>query len=136
MIRCESEGEGENGMKAVASVIMNRVNVAYGEYLREGQGNLRRVLQQPYQFTCYLTEIGGVANPQNVFNMSPRGVDYEIADWALSGYLLQGVDHSLWYMNPFVQTCPDYFPYNRSGVIHNRIGEHCFFIPTAFYAQT
>ena len=26
MIQCEAGGEGDNGMKAVASVIMNRVN--------------------------------------------------------------------------------------------------------------
>ena len=33
-IQCEAGGEGDNGMKAVASVIMNRVNVTYGEYSR------------------------------------------------------------------------------------------------------
>ena len=31
-------GEGENGMKAVASVILNRVNVSDGEYARISQG--------------------------------------------------------------------------------------------------
>ena len=31
MIQCEAGGEGDNGMKAVASVIMNRVNVPNGE---------------------------------------------------------------------------------------------------------
>lgn len=34
IIECEAGGEGDNGMKAVASVIMNRVNVADGEYAR------------------------------------------------------------------------------------------------------
>ena len=34
MIQCEAGGEGDNGMKAVASVIMNRVNVPNGEYAR------------------------------------------------------------------------------------------------------
>ena len=34
IIKCEAGGEGENGMKAVASVVMNRVNVTYGEYSR------------------------------------------------------------------------------------------------------
>ena len=135
MIRCEAEGEGEDGMKAVASVIMNRVNVPYGEYLRTGQGDLRRILEQPYQFTCYLETINGVPNAQNVFNISPDAIHYEIADWALSGNILQGVDQSLWYMNPY-GVCPDYFPYNRSGVIHNRIRDHCFFVPTSYYAQT
>ncbi len=135
MIRCEAEGEGEDGMKAVASVIMNRVNVAYGEYLRTGQGDLRRILEQPYQFTCYMDTINGVPNPQNVFNITPDAIHYEIADWALSGNILQGVDQSLWYMNPY-GICPDYFPYNQSGVIHNRIREHCFYLPTSYYAQT
>ena len=34
-IQCEAGGEGDSGMKAVASVIMNRVNVSYGEYGRK-----------------------------------------------------------------------------------------------------
>ncbi len=136
MIKCEAGGEGENGMKAVASVIMNRVNVAYGEYLRTGQGSLRMVLEQPYQFTCFLPTISGQPNPQTVWSSPPDQIHYDIADWALSGNILQGVDQSLWYMNPFVIQCPDYFPYNRSGVIHNRIRDHCFFVPTAYYAQT
>jgi len=33
LIRCEAEGEGDNGMKAVATVVMNRVHIPYGEYL-------------------------------------------------------------------------------------------------------
>lgn len=34
LVQCEAGGEGENGMKAVASVIMNRVNASEGEYSR------------------------------------------------------------------------------------------------------
>ena len=34
LIKCEAGGEGIDGMKAVATVVMNRVHVAYGEYLR------------------------------------------------------------------------------------------------------
>lgn len=34
IVECEAGGEGENGMKAVASVIMNRVNASVGEYSR------------------------------------------------------------------------------------------------------
>lgn len=37
MIQCEAGGEGDNGMRAVASVIMNRVNSAEGEYARISQ---------------------------------------------------------------------------------------------------
>ena len=53
MIQCEAGGEGDNGMKAVASVIMNRVNVSEGEYLRVSQGgNIRNILYQEGQFDC------------------------------------------------------------------------------------
>lgn len=34
LIKCEAGGEGDIGMRAVASVIMNRVNVSVGEYSR------------------------------------------------------------------------------------------------------
>ena len=36
IIQCEAGGEGENGMKAVASVVMNRVQASVGEYSRLG----------------------------------------------------------------------------------------------------
>ncbi len=136
LIECEAGGEGDNGMKAVANVVMNRVNISYGEYLREGEGDLRRVIEQPYQFTCMLTEVYGQTNLQNVYNINPSQLSYDTADWALSGNQLQGSADCLWYMNPFTPSCPTYFPYNRSGVIFNRIGEHCFYQPTSYYAQT
>lgn len=34
LIQCEAGGEGDNGMRAVASVVMNRVRIDYGEYGR------------------------------------------------------------------------------------------------------
>lgn len=136
LIKCEAGGEGENGMKAVASVIMNRVNVASGQYLRVGQGDLRNIIEEPNEFTCLLTEVYGKENLQNVYNMSPDQINYDIADWALAGNVLQGAVECLWYMNPFKPECPPYFPYNKNGFLFNRIGEHCFFQPTASYAQT
>ncbi|PKM72557.1 MAG: cell wall hydrolase [Firmicutes bacterium HGW-Firmicutes-16] len=136
MIKCEAGGEGINGMEAVASTIMNRVHVAYGEYLRVGQGDLRRVLEQPGQFDCLRTTLRGVPNPQNVWNISPDQIHYDVADWALAGNVHPGVVDTLWYMNPFVPECPPYFPYNRAGVQLNRVVQHCFFIPTSLYALT
>ncbi len=38
IVQCEAGGEGDVGMKAVATVVMNRVNVAEGEYARISQG--------------------------------------------------------------------------------------------------
>lgn len=34
IVQCEAGGEGDNGMRAVTSVVMNRVNVPIGEYAR------------------------------------------------------------------------------------------------------
>jgi N-acetylmuramoyl-L-alanine amidase len=134
MIKCEAEGEGIEGMKAVATTIMNRVHVAYGEYLKTGQGDLRRILEQPGQFTCHMTTVNNEYNPQNVWNTAPDQIQYDIADWALSGNIHPGVVDTLWYMNPFNPQCPPYFPYNRSGVEFNRILQHCFYQPTSYYA--
>ena len=58
LIKCEAGGEGIDGMKAVATVVMNRVRVPYGEYERVCQGDLREVIIQTCQFSCYKTSIG------------------------------------------------------------------------------
>jgi N-acetylmuramoyl-L-alanine amidase len=68
--------------------------------------------------------------------MSPEQVHYEIADWALDGNRLWGVDDCLWYYNPFSPQCETYFPRNRTGVFYTRINEHCFYNPTPLYSQT
>lgn len=130
LIRCEAEGEGINGMRAVASVVMNRVHVTDGEYLRIGQGSLRRVIEQTGQFSC-------MRSPErSVWSYPPEGVHYEVADWALSGNILNAVDNSLWFMNPFTASCPGAFPPNGSGTHHTRINQHCFYRPTPLYSQT
>lgn len=136
IIKCEAGGEGDNGMKAVACVVMNRVNVPNGEYLRMCQGDLRKVIFQPGQFDCVRSEIGGVENLQTIWANPPEQIHYDIADWALSGNKLWGIENSLWYFNPYSPTCPTIFPSNGTGSIINRIGNHCFYIPTALYAQT
>lgn len=136
LIRCEAEGEGEAGMKAVASVVMNRVHVADGEYQRIGLGDIRRVIEQPYQFTCLLTEVYGQINPQNVYNIPAEPQHYEIADWALAGNVLTDVAPCLWYYNPFSTQCESVFPRNGSGSLFNRIAQHCFYQPTSLYYKT
>ena len=135
LIQCEAGGEGENGMKAVAGVVMNRVHAKGGEYARVGQGSIRNIIFQPYQFVCASETEGGVYNPQNIYNMVPEDIHYEIADWALAGNTVSSVGNSLFYFNPFSATCPNYFPSNI-GVIYNRIGDHCFYSPTQAYSKT
>lgn len=136
IIKCEAGGEGDNGMKAVASVVMNRVNVPYGEYLRIGQGDLRKVIFQKGQFDCATSILVGIPNPQTIWANPPEQIHYEIADWALSGNRLYTTGDSLWYFNPFVATCPYTFPYNGTGRYQVRVGEHCFYNPTELYAET
>lgn len=136
LIQCEAGGEGDLGMKAVATVIMNRATVSEGEFSRVNNGgDVRAVITQPGQFVCMRESVGGTYNPQNVYNMSPTAEHYEIADWALSGGRLLGVDDALFFFNPYSDTCPTYFPTNV-GVLHNRVGDHCFYSPTSRYADT
>jgi len=137
MIKCEAGGEGEDGMRAVATVIMNRVRVPYGEYQRVNQGDLRKVMEQPYQFTCMMTKVYGQPNPQNVWVATPDPIHYKIADWAINGNIFSGVGGDcLWYMNPFNPNCPNFFPRNRTGYWYTRVNQHCFYNPTAAYADT
>ena len=50
LVQCEAGGEGDNGMKAVATVIMNRVQAVEGEYARVSQGgNIQNIIFQPGQ---------------------------------------------------------------------------------------
>lgn len=137
IIMCEAGGQGDNGMKAVATVIMNRVNIPYGEYFRvSAGGNIRNIIFQKGQFNCATETLSNSYNPQNLYNMTPTDIHYLIADWALSGNLLSGAADCLWFMNPFSKTCPNEFPYNGTGYLFNRIGEHCFYRPTSLYKNT
>jgi len=136
IIKCEAGGEGENGMKAVASVIMNRVNVADGEYLRICQGDLRKVIFQTGQFDCVSSVLGGMSNPQTIWSSPPEQIHYDIADWALAGNRLYSTGESLWYFNPYLPGCPYEFPFNGSGTFQVSVLQHCFYNPTARYFTT
>lgn len=124
-------------MKAVASVVMNRVNVSEGEYARISQGgNIRNIIFQTGQFDCTRESIRNEYNPQNIYNMVPTDVHYNIADWALAGNRLNEIGECLWFLNPYRPTCNSTFPYNGSGTFHTRLGNHCFYRPTYMYANT
>ena len=137
LIKCEAGGEGEDGMYAVATIIVNRKNVPYGEFFRVSNGgDIRAIMLQPNQFTCIKTSVGGSYNAQNVYNTDPEEIHYHIADWALTNNTASSVANSLFYYNPFSPTCAPYFPAGGAGVIYNRINKHCFYTPTQKYAQT
>ena len=134
LIECEAGGEGDNGMRAVASVVMNRVRQTQGEYGRVGK-SIRDVIFQPGQFVCAMEVVDGQYNPQNIYNMNPTAIHYAIADWAIGGDRLSGLGDALWFFNPFAQSCPSQFP-SRVGSFAVRVGEHCFYNPTSFYYDT
>lgn len=135
LIECEAGGEGEIGMKAVAGVVMNRVNVAGGEYARVGQGDIRNIVFQPGQFVCASETEAGAYNPQNIYNMRPEQIHYDIADWAIAGNRIADVAESLWFYNPYNVPCRNFFP-GKSGYWQTKIGQHCFFNPTNAYWDT
>ena len=133
IVECEAGGEGENGMKAVACVVMNRVNVTYGEYGR--LDTIRSVVYQQGQFNCVRETLGGKTNLQNIYNMRPDQIHYDIANWAIAGNRLTNLGFALWFFNPLSSTCRDFFPSNVGRFVI-RIGDHCFYNPTELYANT
>ena len=133
LIQCEAGGEGDNGMRAVASVVMNRVRTRVGEYGR--YNTIRDVIFQTGQFNCARTVLGGQQNLQNVYNMNPQQIHYDIANWAIAGNRLPSLGYALWYFNPYSPNCRPNFP-SRVGEFVIRIGDHCFYNPTDAYADT
>ena len=136
LIQCEAGGEGYDGMAAVATVIMNRATVPNGEFSRVCRGgDVRAIILQPGQFVCAMTTVGGEYNAQNIYNMTPSEIHYEIADWAIAGNRLTGLGEALWFFNPFSPSCRAAFPSNV-GRFNTRIGDHCFYDPTDAYYLT
>ena len=135
LIKCEAGGEGDNGMRAVASVVMNRVYAPGGEYARVGQGNIRNIIYQPGQFTCVSETVNGAYNPQNIYKMSLEAINWEIAEWAILGGRLYNLGQALWFYNPYSASCRPNFP-SEVGYLVVKIGKHCFYNPTDVYFQT
>lgn len=136
LIKCEAGGEGLTGMKAVGTVVMNRVRVPNGEYQRVGQGSLKKILNQRYQFDCMRSVIQGRFNPQNIWANPPESIHYRAADYVLSGNRILTVGYALWYYNPFNPICAYIFPRSGTGRYVNRIQKHCFYNPTRLYYST
>lgn len=127
LIKCEAGGEGEIGMRAVASVVMNRVEQPLGEYGR--YNTINDVVFAPRQFECATDQ------PQSVFNIVPEPIHFEIASWAINGGRLNETADALWFFNPYSDSCRESFP-NNNGYFYTRIGNHCFYSPTSSYFST
>lgn len=127
LIQCEAGGEGNVGMSAVATVIMNRVRRLEGEYGR--YNSIRDVVFAPRQFECATNQ------PQSLYNMRPDAVHYAIAEWAINGGRLPAVWDALWFYNPYSAPCRQNFP-NNNGRLIMKLGNHCFYAPTDNYLLT
>ncbi len=136
LIQCEAGGEGTLGMEAVASVIMNRVNATEGEYARiSNGGSLYNIVFQPDQFACAETISDGLYNSQNIYNMEPEPIHYQIAEWAIAGNRVTDLGEALWFYAPYDNPCQEFFP-NENGQLVVRINGHCFYNPTEAYKYT
>lgn len=136
LIQCEAGGEGQDGMKAVGGVVMNRVHAIAGEYARVSRGgSIRNIIFQPYQFVCASETENGRYNPQNIYNMNPQQVHFDIADIVISGQRLPDFGRALWFYNPFSVPCRSTFP-SEVGYFFTRLGDHCFYNPTDLYYFT
>lgn len=127
LIKCEAGGEGDTGMRAVASVVMNRVNIREGEYGR--YNTIPDVIYAPRQFECATTQ------RQSIYYITPDPIHYQIAEWAINGGRLGASGDSLWFFNPYSSECPARFP-NNNGYLYNRLGNHCFYAPSSGYYST
>lgn len=135
LIQCEAGGEGTNGMKAVAGVVMNRVHARGGEYARVGQGSVRNIIFQPYQFVCASETEGAPTTPRTSIICAPRRSTMRSLTGPSCGNRLPDVAESLWFYNPFSPDCRSRFPSNV-GYWQTRIGDHCFYNPTNAYYST
>lgn len=123
-------------MEAVASVIMNRVEAQDGEYSRVSDGgSIRNIIFQEHQFACAETMRNNVYNSQNIYNMNPEPIHYQIAEWAILGNRVTDLGEALWFYAPYTQPCREFFP-NENGEWAARINGHCFYRPTESYLET
>lgn len=77
----------------------------------------------------------GRYNPQNIYNMRPEQIHFDIADWAIAGNRLSSLGSALWFFNPYSPKCRNNFP-SEIGYFVTRIGDHCFYNPSDAYFKT
>ncbi len=134
LIECEAGGEGENGMKAVASVVMNRVTASGGEYARVGQGSIERSSCSRGSSSVRARRGGPtIRRTSTICARRTSTTPSRIGRWRATR--LTGLGDALWFFNPFSDTCRQNFP-SQVGVFRVRIGDHCFYDPTEAYYDT
>ena len=71
LIQCEAGGEGENGMKAVAGVVMNRVHAKKRQGSMPGPGQATSATSSfsPISSSAPARTEAARLQPQNIYNM-------------------------------------------------------------------
>ncbi len=94
------------------------------------------MIEQPGQFVCMRSTWEGNTTLRTCGTWTRKEIHYQIADWVLAGNTFSAVGDSLFFYNPYSETCPTYFPPNGMGVAYNQINQHCFYRPTEKYAES
>lgn len=117
-LRAEAGNQGANGMMAVGEVIANRVkNGRWGDTLGD-------VILAPGQFSAW-NSVTGYANGeqgQDMLNMRPRDIDYQIADSVIGGRYKPQTNGALNYYANYVNPAWG----RQAGGNWNLIGDHWF----------
>lgn len=119
----EARGEGREGMKAVAAVVMNRARTGY-----RGKHRAADVCRDPWQFSCW-----NVGDPNaeamrrmaaNATTDTPFREAVELAAIALQGDLADPTHGSRHYVATHLRFLPDWLRGKRPVVV---IGRHAFY---------
>ncbi len=119
----EARSEGSEGMEAVASVILNRVNVADERGSFWWGNNIIQVCQKPYQFSCWnrsdpnFKKLAGVDDSDVYFATAKR-----IARRSLLGFV---DDHTKGATHYHTRDIMPYWAKNQTQTA--RIGRHVFY---------
>jgi len=119
----EARGEGREGMEAVASVIMNRVEESNGGFATWRGGSVRDVCLKPFQFSAWNL---GDSNRDKMINVTSSDVLFaealDVAKLAVSGLLADPTGGANSYHT--VQTTAFWADADK---ISARVGNHIFY---------
>jgi hypothetical protein len=127
----EARGQGEAGMQAVASVVMNRVNnigLSFGQL-----GGVSGVCLKPLQFTCMSSQYGG-ADYTRTMAVQAGDPTFDacltMAEQAIAGNLPDNTDGALYYYATSI-SAPRWA---SSMVVTVQIGTQIFMKPASLLA--
>ncbi|SNZ11498.1 N-acetylmuramoyl-L-alanine amidase [Terribacillus aidingensis] len=119
MMRAEAEGEGQQGMLYVGTVIVNR---AVADCLDFGDVRAIRDVIFQVQGGNYSFE---AVQKGNVFYQRARDSERRLAERNLKSWREQPAQYALWYFNPYAPCPPTWYDQPFTG----QYKDHCFYEP-------